>query len=83
MPRHLNPLPGRQVLEDLFLRLGEVLLEFLDFLLRTDPERLGLLSQLFQFGLNFKNRLFKIEQIFHASFSLVFPEPGRNAQMEL
>src|ERR1700677_3982065 len=80
MTRQLNALPGSEVRENQLPRLFQLLLELFDFLLKADPQSFRMFPQLIELGLNFKNRLLKIEQIFHIELTLVFLRPSRNVE---
>src|SRR5437762_575093 len=68
MPGQLHALPGGKVGKNLAAGVLDLLFNEPDFLLKTDAEgmRLRLLLQLFKLVLQFNNRLFKVELMFHS-----------------
>src|SRR5689334_24014795 len=77
MAGQLNPLPGRQVREDLFASFRDLPFDRRDLLVKIDAEAmiLAMLVELFQLPLQFGNRLLEIELMFHSPRSLEPPRP--------
>jgi hypothetical protein len=79
MAGELDALPGGEVGEDLLFCFLELLFKLLDLFFKAHPQSC-LFAQLVEPGLDFKNRLLEIEQIFHAVAILSFLFRGRNAE---
>ena len=81
MPRQLDALPGGEVRENLPPGFLQLLFDELDFLLEADAERMlfRVFPQFVQLALQFDNRLFEIELMFHASGKLNVFRPVINA----
>ena len=73
MARELDALPGGEVQENLTPGFFQFFFDDLDFLLKTDAERMffRMLAEFVQFGLQFDDWLLEIELMFHALESLI------------
>ncbi len=68
MTGQLDALPGGEVGKDLPSGFFQLFFDELDFLFETDAQRMGfrMLSEVFQLVLEFDDRFFEIELVFHA-----------------
>ena len=80
MTGQLHALPGRQIGKDLTACFFELFFNELDFLFKTDAQRMffGVLTQIAQLILQFDDRFLEIELMFHISLNVVpdFKEAG-------
>ena len=74
MPSQLDALPGGQIGKYLPAGLRNLFLDLMDFLFEADPKGMGfrMFLEFRQFILQFNDRLFKVELMFHRRQSLVF-----------